>query len=288
MPLRSSVSTWLEHRPRRRLISLPVMLRLTAAAHAQPSLFVAVDGEQTATRSPYAGLPNPSFGRLTLLFAHTSESDPSSNHVHALGADSYAGPVSDPIVQPTNTDNRIPETYTGEPPLPLEPALRFPPDPGLLIVPHLIDKPGESEYSNIRLQSVQLLSEFASDTPEGILFSSSNGRWKAPLTGAVLALELVAISRGLFVADECGQQILTKPGDTYALGDGDRFSFTPYFVTRLRAPAGRYSATFKLVDVGTGERRLEESGTFRFDCMVAPSIVNHGAHSADPAGSGSH
>lgn len=92
---------------------------------AQASLvefYVGVDNQQTITGGDYAGLPNPNFGRLTFLFAHPNETTPANTHYHGIGVWSYSGPAASPTVNSTNANNRIPETYTGQEPLPLFPG----------------------------------------------------------------------------------------------------------------------------------------------------------------------
>jgi hypothetical protein len=251
------------------IMPLLVVSFLVTAAQAQlHGYYVALDNRDVITSGGYAGLPNPNFGRLTFLFAHTSESDPSSNHFHGIGAYSYSGPATAPEIIPTNSNNRIPETFSGEPPLPLTLSLVH--TPGGLLPWRLryISKPGESEYSHLHTDSIHSLSGFPSGSPEDFLYRSSEGRWTLPLTGAVIALQLLEISPGLQIANEQGETILSKPGDVYILGDGDSFSFTPtYWAPRTAAP-GNYSATFKLHDLRNGGTPFPESGIFNFDFTI--------------------
>jgi hypothetical protein len=248
------------------IVAVLAIVLLATTAHTQPhGYFVAVDALDVLSSGDYAGLPNPNFGRLTFLFAHASEEDPSSNHFHGIGAYSYTGEATDPQIPPTNANNHIPETFSGEPPLPLSKAffgwhIRY------------VSKPGPSEYSDLQTNSVQALSGFPIDSPEGFLYNSSNGRWKTPLTGALIALQLVEISNGLNVADEHGQTVLINPGDVHILGDGNAFSFTPTFWAHRKTQPGTYAATFKLHDLRSGGEPFSESGTFSFDFVIpAPS-----------------
>jgi hypothetical protein len=245
-----------------RTVAVLAVLLLATTAQAQlHGYFVAVDALDVLTSGDYAGLPNPNFGRLTFLFAHTSEEDPSSNHFHGIGAYSYTGPSTNPQILPTNANNRIPETFSGEPPLPLTKALF-----GWRI--RYISKPGASEYSHLQTNSVQALSGFPSDSTEGFLYNSSNGRWKTPLTEAAIGLQLVEITNGLYIANEHGETVLINPGDVYILGDGNAFSFTPIFWAHRKTAPGLYSATFKLHDLRGGGEPFPESGTFSFDFAV--------------------
>lgn len=85
------------------------------------------------------------------------------------------------------------------------------------------------------------------------------------------SLELVSITDGLNIADEQGLNILTEIGDTYTLSSGDDISFTPTFWTDTSASAGTYSATFRLLDLGTtNDNSFRESGTFNLDFQVTP------------------
>jgi Ca2+-binding RTX toxin-like protein len=219
--------------------------------------FVAVDTRATIVGGVYNGLPNPNAGRLTFLVAHTDEEEPSTNHFHGIGAYSYTGPAAHPTLVLTNTNNRIPETFTLQPPITLTPRDgRF-----------VSSLTGE-EYANLRTESIQSLSGFPADSFEGFLSNSSQGRWTTPFTGAVVTLELVALTPGLHISNEAGQEILANVGDTYVLGDGNTLRFTPTFWTSATAAPGTYSATFKLKDISGGSAPFGESGTFHLDFRV--------------------
>jgi hypothetical protein len=226
----------------------------------QVDYFVAVDGLETIASGTFAGLPNPNVGRLTLLVAHRSVEDPASNHFHAIGAYSYAsiegGP---PFAISTSTNNRIPEISTGFLPLSLQ--------RGTGIHRHrLVSRPTETEYSNLRIASIQSLADFAPDSPEGILFLSSGGRWMSQLDGAEVALQRVSLTPGLHVSDERGRPILFKR--LHELGDGNTLRLFPTYSTDRLAPVGTYSATLKLVDRRAHEERFGDSGRFTFDFRV--------------------
>ncbi|MFB2976422.1 all3515 family Zur-repressed PEP-CTERM protein [Microseira sp. BLCC-F43] len=228
-----------------------------------PEFYIGVDGQETLTRGIYAGLPNPNYNRLTFLFAHR-EDDPLTNHFHGIGTYSYSGPFSSPTINPTNTNNRIPETYTGLPPLKLVPGEG-------IYQGRLITIPSGEEYSNLRMKPVAALNK-SSEIGEQILFNSSLGRWKGSLADAEIALELVAITEGLNIANPLGVDILKNVGDTYTIGRRDDFSFLPTFWLGAGAKPGKYSATFKLLDVGTteGSTAFQESGTFNLDFEKVP------------------
>ena len=132
----------------------------------------------------------------------------------------------------------------------------------------LISKPNDSDYSHLQAESIQTLSDYRSDTLGGFLFESSGGRWKAPLTGAVIALQLVDITDGLHIANEYGESILRNIGETYILGDGNTFSFKPTFWSGRWAASGTYSATFRLLDLNFLGTPFPASGTFSLDFRV--------------------
>lgn len=222
--------------------------------------YVGVDGLQTIASGTYAGLNNPNHGRLTFLFAHPNETTPSTSHYHSIGAWSYSGPAGNPVVNTTNTNNRIPEILSGQAPLPLVPGQGA--QGGRWVnqaVPGL-------EYSNLRMASTQSLSQAAPGTTEHYLFNSSGGRWTGSLNAVSLALELVSLTPGLQVADQAGAPMFSAIGQTYKLGDGNPFSFTPSFYTNDNARS-RYLAAFRFVDLnGT----LRDSGTFHMDFAPVP------------------
>lgn len=236
---------------------------LSWAGMAQASLveyYVGVDSLQTIASGTYAGLSNPNFGRLTFLYAHPDDTTPANNHYHGIGAWSYSGPAASPTVNATNTNNRIPETFTNQAPLPLFPGQGA--QAGKWVsqaVPGL-------EYSDLQWKSTQSLSSASPGTPEHFLFTSSGNRWAGPLDHTNLALELVDVTPGLHLADQTGAPSLSTIGQTYALGDGNLLSFHPSFFT-TEATQPRYSAAFRLVDLnGT----LQNSGTFHVDLAPVP------------------
>jgi hypothetical protein len=171
--------------------------------------------------------------------------------------------VDSPTINSTNINNRIPETYTGLPPLTLQLGTGIYAD-------KLVSTSTEEEYSSLTIEAVSSL-QTNEDPGAQYLFNSSNGRWSESLANAMPALELVSITDGLNIADEQGLNILTQVGDTYTLGSGDDISFTPTFWTDTSASAGTYSATFRLLDLGnTNDGSFHESGTFNLDFQVTP------------------
>lgn len=231
-------------------------------AHDYEHFYIGVDGFDVLQSGDYAGLENPNYDRLTFLFSHVEE-DPTTNHFHGIGSYSYSSAVDNPTINSTNTNNRIPETYTGLPPLTLQLGTGIHAD-------KLVSTSTEEEYSNLTIEAVSAL-QSNEDPGAQYLFNSSDGRWSNSLANAMPSLELVSITDGLNIADDQGLNILTEIGDTYTLGSGDDTTFTPTFWTETSAPAGTYSATFRLMDLGnTNNGSFRESGTFNLDFQVTP------------------
>lgn len=205
----------------------------------------------------YGGLPNPNFGRLTMLFNH-------GNHYHGIGAYSYVGTPPDQSVLDTNANNRIPETYTGEPPLVLRSGS------GPLYGDKLVNHPDPAvEYSSITFRSVDSLAGYAPGSPESILYNSSNGRWSGSLAGTRIAIELVSITAGLTVGDASTLNLF-ESSSRYDLGAGDAIDFTPVFWVMAGAPVQTYSAAFRFLDLGVNGAILSQGGVFHFDFTPVP------------------
>jgi hypothetical protein len=247
---------------------ITAIILMAVPAHAiSYEYYIGVDGFPTLTSGAYAGLANPNQGRLTFLHFNPTEVEASSSsHYHAIGAYSYAGPAGSPTIQSTNSNNRIPETFSGQPPLPLLPGTGI--HEGRLIS-HAIDG---LTYSNLKIQSTQALNGFPAGSIEHHLFNSSNGRWNGSLAGAQVGLQLVSLSEGLHIANETGMPVLESAGDVHLLGPGNGLSFTPTFWTDNTAADGTYAAQFRLLDLGsaTGRSPFAQSGTFNIDFQVVP------------------
>jgi hypothetical protein len=173
--------------------------------------------------------------------------------------------VDSPTINSTNINNRIPETYTGLPPLTLQLGTGIYAD-------KLVSTSTEEEYSSLTIEAVSSL-QTNEDPGAQYLFNSSNGRWSESLANAMPALELVSITDGLNIADEQGLNILTQVGETYTMGSGDDISFTPTFWTDTSASAGTYSASFRLLNLSNAnESSFRDSGTFNLDRTYARDI----------------
>lgn len=240
-----------------RLMTMALGLALATAVDGSASTleyYVGIDGLPTITTGSYAGLPNPNHNRLTFLFNH-------GDHYHGIGTYSYTGPASSPTVGDTNTNNRIPEISSAQPPLPLFPgegsnAGRW------------ISQPVDGlEYSETNAWGpTDLLQGFDPGSEEHTLFNSSGGRWTGSLAGRSLALEAVGLTPGLQVMDHTGTTILDSPGDIHPLGEGSTFLFQPTFFTTENA-LSLYTGSFRLVDLNNATRN---SGVFHLDFTPVP------------------
>lgn len=221
--------------------------------------YIGVDSGPVVTFGPYTGLPNPNQNRLTFLFSHV-------DHFHSIGRFDYIGPVEAPTVVPTNVNNRIPETFTGLPPLPLTPGS------GPLYTGKLVSVADDAEYSDLEIRSVRSLKKAPDGSEADILFNSSNGRWTRSFHRAVVALQLVSRTQGLHIGTAEQAEVLEHPGDIVIVKNDNSnvIRFTPVYWVDGDAPSGTYSAELRLLDVNIKPhyQRLDSSGTFNFDFAV--------------------
>jgi len=241
--------------------------------------YIGIDSRNPLASGTYRGLDNPNFGRLTLLYAHTYNAVPglapagvttfAVNHYHPIGAYTLSGPTNAPVALDTSSNNRIPEPSRALPGLTLLPSTNA------LFSGKLVNARTMEDYSDMRWRSTHDLNQPAihgPGSPEFILFHSSAGTRTNSLAGAVVALELISKTDGLNIGSLNTLNVLTHPGDRFVIGEGNSINFQPMFWTEADAPVGRYSATFKLVDVSTAEGHIPflESGTFSLDFRVVP------------------
>lgn len=240
------------------LLLSPILAAIPAMSGAViQEYYVGVDQRPQITSGTYAGQPNPNQGRLTFLFAHPDEANPPSNHFHGIGAYSYTGDIPGHVVQPTNANNRIPEIYTGLPPLTLHPG-------DGQFDGKLVTKATDEEYSDLSLRPIHDLAGFGDGAPETYLYNSSGGGYQTPLTNLRLGLELVSLSAGLHVGMDGMMDVVDQIGDTHEIG---AFPFEPVLWADENAGPGTYSASFRLRDLSGG---FSDSGTFHFDVQVVP------------------
>ncbi len=226
---------------------------------------VAIDGRETLSFGDYAGLANPNLSRLTMLYPHFAhdDEDVSSSHFHSIGSYSYTGSVDSPTVIDTSTNNQIPEYWTDLPPINLVPGTGVFADS---LVNEITPSSAEN-YNNLKITPIQILEDYLDDPAVNALYNSSDGAWTGSLGDAEIALELISITDGLNVATLDGTNLFDEVGDTYVIGQGDDFSFTPVFYTDQDANSGNYSVEFRLVDLQSSNP-LPESGRFQINFQV--------------------
>ena len=243
----------------RKLIVLIAAL-LAAPAHANVrhaegiGYYIGLDTRTAVVGGAYNGQPNPNRGRLTFLYDH-------GNHYHSIGAYSLTGPATLPTVIDTNTNNQIPETYTGEAPLPLTPGTG-------LYAGTLRNAIGASEYSFLGIASTHSLAGFAPGTLGNTLYNSSAGRWTGSLAGVEVGLQLISYTVGLNVGSATDMNLFDTR-DTISLGDGATLEFRPVFWVDDAAAMGTYTAGFRLVNLSDGSPVMD-SGRFYVNFAPVP------------------
>ena len=231
-------------------------------AQEQRDFYVTVDGRNPLTFGTYTGLDNPNIGRLTLLFAHWNEETPENNHFHSIGSYNYEGPVESPSVTTTNTNNRIPEYFTGQDPLTLQEGT------GAFAGKLVSGRTGE-HYSDLTFHSIHELQSAIDDSPESVMYGSSGGGYaNTTMKDMNLAIELVSMTPGLFL----GTEQLSSPGDRLMIGSESELPYQPVFWTEDNATRGHYAAEFKLVDISGN---YPDSGTINFDFAVVPEPISN-------------
>lgn len=251
-------------------VTAPAQLTLAQIDHGQHDHhhpMIGIDHLQVLDSGDYAGLPNPNYNRLSYIFPHIHTADVSTSHFHAIGTYSYTGDPTNSTVIPTSTNNRIPETrFPDIPPVSLLPGT------GVFANKLVSTKTDDNMYSNLKMAPIDHLIPYLDDPLVNIWYNSSNQRWTGSIGDAKLALELVSITPGLGVANSEGVDLFDSVGDTYFIGEGDTFSFTPTYYTDKSAKSGKYSAELRLVDINTAEgyTALLPSGTFAIDFQAVP------------------
>jgi hypothetical protein len=217
--------------------------------------FIGVDGSDTVTFGTYSGLENPNQNRLTLLFHH-------GNHFHGIGTYSYEGPVEAATVTDTNSNNRLPEGYTGLPPISLQPGSGAYAGTFRSGLPSTL--PQDVEYGDLKMRNVHSLAG-VDDT----IYNSSGGRWNGAFDSAHIHLELHSATPGLKIALGSTPVDGLPVGSEIHVGDGDEmFSVLPTFWVAGDTPIGStFTAEFQLDDVAN---IYGKSGRFFLDFQVVP------------------
>jgi hypothetical protein len=257
----------------RRSFHLPILAAgfaaiATPASAALVSYYVGIDGRETIPSGTYAGLPNPNYNRLTLLFAHHYDATPENNHYHAKSTLVYTGPnLGAGTAVTVTSSNYLPEGSA--------PPLLMSAGSGIYAGKSIVLPDPANAFSLLNISDTQSLTGFAIGSGEELLYNSSGGRWTGLIAGADVHLELVSKSAGLFIGNASSLSVgLENAGDDLHLGD--EVDFTPVFWVDANAAPGVYTATFRLVDE---EGFFGSSGEFefRFQAVPEPSTALLGA-----------
>lgn len=248
------------------LISPQSSFAQTTGGHSSHHhLMIGRDNLPTLTSGAYAGLPNPNYNRLSLLFPH--QHDPiSTSGLHAIGIYSYTGLANNPTILPTNSNNQLPEIGKADP-LPLTPGT------GVFKNKMVSGKTDQNMYSDLKIKPLAHLTDDLAEPFVQAIYNAGNGRWNKLLgDDASISIELINISPGLGIANEQGQNLFTAIGDTYSIGQGDHFSFIPVFYATPSITSQNYSATFRFLDVNTNNGRTPwlPSGAFSVNFQTQP------------------
>lgn len=225
--------------------------------------YVGIDSRITVPSGTYAGLNEPNAGRLTFLFDH-------GDHFHGIGTYSLSGPAGAPVTLPTNSNNRIPETYTGLTSIPLQAGSGA--FAGTWASQVLPDSDPAHEYSHLGIASIQSLDGLS--PAADVLFHSSGDRWSADYQNTTVALKLLSATPGLKVAAG-GVMDIFGSSDTYTLGSSDSFEFLPTYYVDTGAAPGLYTAQFMLVNLGSNTN-ASSSGQFYLDFQVPAPVPEPG------------
>lgn len=227
----------------------------SAAQASVGTFYVGVDDADTVSFGAYAGLPNTNEDRLTFLFYH-------GDHFHGIGTHSYTGPAGSPTPSDTNSNNRIPEGYTGLDPLSLLPGTGNFAGTYRSGLPSTLEQ--DEEYGDLTLRNVHSL-----DGVDDVIYNSSGGRWNSSFDSAHIHMVLLNATPGLKIAFGNSPTDSLPVGGDLHLGDGNEmFELLPTFWVDDNAPIGStYTAEFALSDLsGT----YGNSGRFFIDFQVVP------------------
>lgn len=225
--------------------------------------YVGIDSRVVLPSGTYAGQMNPNAGRLSLLFDH-------GDHFHGIGTYSLSGPADAPITLPTNSNNRIPETYTGLTSIPLQMGSGA--FAGTWASKVLPNSEPAYEYSHLGIASIQSLDGLS--PLADVLFHSSGDRWSAHYQNTTVALKLMSATAGLKVAAG-GMMDIFGGSDTFTMGPSGGFEFMPTYYVDAGAAPGIYSAQFMLVNLGRNAD-ARSGGTFYLDFSVPTPVPEPG------------
>jgi hypothetical protein len=248
-----------------------LLLSFTPAHAELLSYYIGVDNQATIPSGTYAGLANPNYNRLTLLFAHHYPvggipTGHTSNHYHSKGIYRYTGDnLGANTATVFNVSDYVPEGTLAPLPLTLGTGIY-----AAKLVTNASSNPSDPLYhfSQLEIGNTQSLAGFGAEAGETYMFNSSAGRWNSAFADADVHFELVSLTPGLHLGSTSLLDLVGNPGDDVHLGEGSEFfGFTPILWTASDAAPGIYEATFKIVDEsGT----FGESGEIRLRTEVIP------------------
>lgn len=223
-------------------------------------IFVGVDNLQTIASGTYAGLANPNYGHLTLLYGHqydgSTGTSPTSSHYHSKAIFTYTGPAASPTVT-TSASNYLPEG--ANPPLNLLQGSG-------VFSNHYISGLEDRHFANTTMRPTSWLNRSGAEAWEVATYNSSAGRYTGTLGNSQIVLEVVSLTAGLSIFNADGSTAADSAGDLFNLGSNN-FAATPIFGISDTASAGSYIAQLRLRDLnGT----FDNSGVFEYRFNAAP------------------
>lgn len=224
-------------------------------------IFVGLDSLEKFTAGNFSGLPNPNYGRLTLLYAHQydgkGEVPISSSHFHPKATLILKGDAKSAIISPSG-GYYLPEGTE---------KLRLMPGGGVYSG-FMVSGLEKTAISNLTFRPVQWLNRAGAKEWESVL-AKNGSRWTGDLSKAKLALEVVSLTTGLMLLNADSSVAADAYGKQLPLGGGN-FAFKPVFAVKKDSSPGVYSAMLRLRDL---EGIHLESGVFelRFEVKTVGS-----------------
>jgi hypothetical protein len=218
----------------------------------ESEIFIGVDGTEKYASGAYAGLANPNFKRLTLLYAHQYSDSPESSHYHSKGLFYYSGEATAPKVE--NSGGTLPEGEGS--------FLKLLPGQGALS-DYLVSGQEKVHFANLTFRPVAWLNRSGAKEWETATYKSGP-RFVGSLDKAKVALEVVSLSEGLVVMNGKGSVVADSSGDRIEVGTKN-FAFKPIIGVKKGAKPGPYTAEFRLHDLSGN---FKDSGAFQIRFQV--------------------
>lgn len=232
------------------------------SADAALSYYIGVDDLQTIASGVYAGLPNPNYGRLTFLYAHTYTDTPTSNHYHSKGILTYTGAN-------LGAGTAVIRSASDFTPEGTNPPIQLSAGSGLYGGKLVSNGYEASHFSFLEMGATDQLAGFAAGTGEAILFNSSSGRWDSTIAASHLHVEIVSLTPGLNLGSSTTLSLGGAGTELHLAdaGDAGGFSFTPVLWTDADAAPGNYEAVLRFFDE---DGTYGDSGNIRIITQVIP------------------